>query len=77
MSMKFFGLFDKKTYTKEEQDSVIRQIDATMSLEGMPLKDGDDVAMRRILSGESTVDEEVKQVLAKYRKMAVEKGWTP
>ena len=77
MKMRLDGLPVKKVYTAEEQEHIIRHIDGTMALEGMALTDDDKAALRRIASGESTVDEEVQRVVSEYRKIAAEKGWKP
>lgn len=77
MSMKFFGLSDKKVYTEEEQEHVIRQIDGTMSLEGMPLTDDDKDRLRDILSGRKTPEQSIEELKAKWRRISIEKGGHP
>lgn len=77
MSMKFFGLPDKKVYTKEEQDIVIRQIDGTMRLSGMPLTEEDKEQLRDVLSGRKTQRQAIREIKRKYRRLARAKGWRP
>jgi hypothetical protein len=44
----------------------IREVDATMSMEGMPLTDDDKTRLRDIFEGRATVDETVQKLVQKH-----------
>lgn len=63
-----FGVPDKKKYTREEQEKIIRGIDGTMSLEGMGLTDEDKDMLCDILSGRKTEKECISELKEKWTK---------
>ena len=49
-------------------ERIVANCVANQSMEGLVCVEEDKVAVRRIVSGETTVEDEVAKVLAKYRK---------
>lgn len=70
-----FSVPDKKKYTREEQEQIIRGIDGTMSLEGMDLTDEDKDMLCDILSGKKSADEYKEELRNECLIMARQKGW--
>lgn len=48
-------------------DGIIKHVDATMTLEGMPLTTEDMQRIHKCHSGESTVEEEIRKIKEKYK----------
>jgi hypothetical protein len=44
----------------------IREVDATMSMEDMPLTDEDKIRLRNIFEGKTTVEETVRNLVQKH-----------
>lgn len=53
---------------KRSIEEVIKRVDATMSLENMPLSEEDKKRLRDIEEGRTTLQEEREKILLKYRK---------
>lgn len=47
-------------------EKIIGEINGTMAIEGMPLTQEDREMLRRCMTGETTPEEERKQILEKY-----------
>ncbi|MDR1703213.1 MAG: antitoxin VbhA family protein [Clostridiales bacterium] len=47
-------------------EQTIREVDATMAIEGMPLTEEDKSRLRSILRGEINYDAAIKQIIDKY-----------
>ena len=50
-----------------DMEQKIREIDGTMSMEGMPLTEADKENMREVLRGTVSFDEMKKRILADYQ----------
>lgn len=53
--------------TKQKIDAIIKNCVANQALEGLICTEEDKAAARRILTGETTAEEEIAQVIAKYK----------
>lgn len=51
-----------------ELECIIANVDATMSMEGMPLTDEDRTRILNCLTGKSTFDNEIKNIIEKFMK---------
>lgn len=51
---------------KLKKEKIIRSVAANFDLEGMPLTDEDRERMRTCLTGKTTVDDAVKELVEKY-----------
>ncbi|MDW5299212.1 MAG: hypothetical protein SA378_03630 [Sedimentibacter sp.] len=47
-------------------EKIILNVNANLSIEGMPLTNNDKIRMRDCLTGKTTVDYEVKKLVEKY-----------
>lgn len=54
--------------TEERIEFIVANCVADLAFEGMTATEEDKEAMRRILRGETTADEEVAAIIAKYKK---------
>lgn len=52
-------------------EKIIRNVNANLVIEGMPLTNNDKIRMRDCLTGKTTVDVEIKKLVEKY---TVKKG---
>ena len=46
----------------------IREVDSTMTMEGMPLTDADKARLRGVLSGENNAETVVRQLVEKHTR---------
>ena len=51
-----------------ESDRIIANVNATMSMEGMPLTELDKARIRDCIDGRKSFDETVRELIEKYRK---------
>ncbi len=51
---------------KKDIEKIIRNVDGTMSLEGMPLTEEDKKRIRDVNSGKTTVEIEIEKLNKKY-----------
>ncbi len=51
-----------------ELECILANVDATMSMEGMPLTDEDRIRILNCLTGKSTFDNEIKKIIEKYNQ---------
>jgi hypothetical protein len=50
-----------------DTEQKIREVNATMAMEGMPLTDEDKSRLRDIFEGRTTVEETVQELIKKHR----------
>ena len=53
----------------QDIDKIIRKVNSTMSLEGMPLTAADKDTLRKCIIGESTIEIEKQQLVKQMRVM--------
>jgi len=52
---------------KKTVDEIIKHVEATMTIEGMPLTDEDKLRIHNCHVGKSTVEEEIRKIKEKYK----------
>jgi hypothetical protein len=52
----------------QDVEQRIREVNATMAMEGMPLTDEDKQRLRDIFEGKTTADETVRKLVLKHRQ---------
>ncbi len=52
---------------REDIEKTIRYVDASLSMEGMPLTESDKESIRACLSGETSTDAAVRKIIDEYK----------
>ena len=54
--------------TEQEKEKIIKNVNGTMALEGMPLTEEDKQRIADVLDKKITADEAIKQIIAKHKQ---------
>ena len=65
---------DRKNISPEKVEEIVANCVANQAFEGLICTEEDKAACRRIITGETTLEQELEAVLAKYRKPEIEKS---
>lgn len=53
---------------KRNADQIIKEVNATMTMEGMPLTDEDKDRIKRLLTNQITVADAIDEITQKYKR---------
>jgi len=64
-------IYTERGVNMRDIEQIIREVNGTMAIEGMPLTDDDKNRIRDILHGHVSIEEVVSQLTEKYKKDSV------
>lgn len=56
------------TKTEQEKLQIIKEVDATMRMENMPLTDEDKQRLKDIADGKTTVNDAINEIIKEYKE---------